>query len=284
MKVMGDSFHWLRRFLWHHKPALVGTVLIAFILGVAVLGPWVAPYGPTDVYEGSQPPTFAHWFGTDSQGYDLLARMVYGARTTLRIALLATVLSMALGTAVGAVAGFAGGRLDLLLMRVVDFAMSFPGFLLAMVTVAVLGKELTNVIYAVGLVGAPLFARQVRAEVIRVSAQPFIEAARAVGAPPGRVLLRHVMPNSVSPIIVLATLGMGSAILDVAGLNFLGLGGDPYQVPEWGLILKQGWQEIGRGTLQVTLAGLAIFITVLGFNLLGDGLRDELDPKARRAR
>ena len=228
----------------------------------------------------SAPPGPAHWLGTDSQGYDLLTRVIYGARTTLRIAVLATLLAMVIGTACGAVSGFAGGLVDLVLMRMVEFAMSFPAFLLAMVTIAVLGKDLDNLIYAVGIVGAPLFARQVRAEAVRLRDLDFIAAARAIGASPTRILLRHVLPNSIGPIIVLTTLSMGSTILDVAGLTFLGFGGDPYKTPEWGLILKQGWNEIDRGTLQVTVAGSAIFITVLAFNLLGDGLRDELDPRA----
>ncbi len=270
---------WFWRFLTGHRPALAGFVMVAFITLTAVFGPWLVPYSPQDVFEGSQAPSATHWLGTDTQGYDLLTRMVYGARVTLRIALLATLLAMTAGTLAGAIAGLAGGKTDLLLMRGVDFAMSFPSFLLAMVTVAVLGKNLGNIIWAVGLVGAPIFARQVRAEVVRIAGMDYITAAWAIGVPPSRVLLLHAIPNAVGPIIVLATLGMGGAVLDVAGLTFLGLGGDPYLTPEWGLILNQGWQEVGRGTLQVTTAGLAIFITVLGFNLLGDGLRDELDPR-----
>ena len=260
---------------------MVGAVLLGLVALVAIVGPIATPYGPSEAFDGAQLPSSSHWLGTDSQGYDLATRVVYGATTTLTIALAATLLSMCLGTIIGAVAGYAGGKTDLLLMRVVDFAMSFPSFLLAMVAVAVLGKELNNVIVAVGIVGAPLFARQVRAEVIRISSMDFIIAAQALGVDSSRILWRHVLPNGVGPIIVLATLGMGSAVLDVAGLTFLGLGGDPYKTPEWGLILNQGWQEVGRGTLQVTVAGVAIFVTVLGFNLLGDGLRDELDPRAR---
>ena len=165
-------------------------------------------------------------------------------------------------------------------MRVVDFMMSFPSFLLAVVTVAVLGKDLNNLIWAVGIVGIPLYARQVRAEVLRIKALEFIEAARGLGFSKLRILFRAVIPNCLSPIIVLGTLGMGSAILDVAGLAFLGLGGDPF-VPEWGLILKLGWDESSKGVFQVTIAGVAILVTVLGFNLLGDGLRDWLDPRTR---
>ncbi len=276
-------FHWLRRFVLGHKPALVGTILLSIVVLVAILGPMLAtfgPYQPTGIAYGE--PSSEHWLGTDSQSYDLLSRMVSGARTTLRIALFATLLSLVLGSIVGAVAGFAGRKTDLILMRLVDFAMSFPSFLLAMVAVALLGKSLENLIYAVGVVGAPMFARQVRAEVIRVVSMEYIVAARALGTPSIRILARHVMPNSLTPIIVLGTLAMGSAILSVAGLAFLGMAGDPYQQPEWGLILKQGWDEGARGTLQVAIAGGAIFISVLGFNLIGDGLKDELDPRTRR--
>ena len=198
------------------------------------------------------------------------------------IALASMSLSLVMGVLVGAIAGFAGGKIDLVLMRLVDFAMSFPSFLLAMVAVAVLGFELKNVVIAVGIVGAPMFARQVRAEVLRVRTIEFVTAARALGLPPYRVLLWHVLPNSLAPIIVLGTLGLGSAILDVAGLNFLGLGGDPFEPPEWGMILKLGWNDRPAANLQIALAGLAIFVTVLGFNLLGDGLKDELDPRTRR--
>ncbi|HBP22121.1 MAG TPA: hypothetical protein DEA08_30605 [Planctomycetes bacterium] len=273
---------WWLAFLRHHRPALVGFVLVTFVLGTALLGPLLLPYGTSEAFERFIEPSGAHWLGTDSQGYDLLTRMVRGAQVTLAIALASMSLSLISGTAAGALAGFLGGWVDNVIMRLVDFAMSFPSFLLAMVTVAVLGAELKNVILAVGFVGAPLFARQIRAEVLRVKAQEYIVAAEALGLSRRRILLRHVLPNSLTPVIVLGTLAMGSAILDVAGLNFLGLGGDPYQTPEWGLILKQGWENRPKGNLQVSCAGLAIFVTVLGFNLLGDGLKDELDPRTRR--
>ena len=273
---------WLVLFLRHPRPALIGALRVVAVVLTALIGPLVIEHGPDDVFGRFTAPGAAHPLGTDSQGYDVFARMVYGARTTLVIALASMTMSLLLGSAAGAVAGFAGGTTDLLVMRAVDVAMSFPGFLLAMVTVAVLGTELENVIVAVGLVGAPIFARQVRAEVLRVAASEFVVAARSQGLGPARVLVRHVLPNSIGPSIVLGTLGMGSAILDVAGLNFLGLGGDPFRIPEWGLILTQGWDKRPAANLQVAVAGLAIFTTVLGFNLLGDGLKDELAPRTRR--
>ena len=272
---------WGVRFLRRHKPARVGALLVALVALAAGLGPVLVPYGPNQPFERFLAPDLTHPLGTDSQGYDLLTRMLHGARTTLLIAMVSMTLSLLLGSLAGALAGFLGGLVDLVLMRGIDFAMAFPSFLLAMVTVAVLGTELENVVLAVGLVGAPMFARQVRAEVLRIKAQDYVVAARALGLSPMRVLFRHVVPNSLGPIVVLGTLGLGAAILDVAGLNFLGLGGDPYRVPEWGLILSQGWDKRPMANLQVAAAGLAIFVTVLGFNLLGDGLKDELDPRTR---
>lgn len=279
---MKRFLRWAGVFLRHHRPALVGFVLVTAVVLTALLGPLLLSVGPDDVFPRFSDPSGEHYLGTDSQGYDIYVRMVHGARTTLAIALASMTLSLVLGSLLGAVSGFAGGKTDLLLMRVVDIAMSFPSFLLAMVTVAVLGTELENVILAVGLVGAPMFARQVRAEVLRVASEEYVVAARSLGFTPTRALFAHVIPNSLAPIIVLGTLGMGSAILDVAGLNFLGLGGDPFRIPEWGLILTQGWDKRPDANLQVAVAGLAIFVTVLGFNLLGDGLKDELDPRTRR--
>lgn len=273
---------WWATFLRHHKPALVGFVLVTGVVLTALLGPILFPYGPSDVFQSWLTPALKHPLGTDSQGYDLTARMVYGARTTLLVALASMTLSLFLGTLLGALSGYAGGKVDMLLMRFVDFAMSFPSFLLAMVVVAILGRRQENLILAVGLVGTPLFARQVRAEVLRVTSLEYVTAARAMGYGWARILFAHVLPNSLAPIIVLGTLGMGSAILDVAGLNFLGLGGDPFAVPEWGMILTQGWKKLPQANLQVTISGLAIFVTVMGFNLLGDGLKDELDPRTRR--
>ncbi|MBZ0136562.1 MAG: ABC transporter permease subunit [Planctomycetes bacterium] len=269
------------KFIRRHKPAIIGLGLILFMVITAVGAPLIAPYDPMEgLQRYNEPASGEFWLGTDAQGRDLFSRLVWGARTTLLIALAATLLSLLLGTVVGSLAGYFGGAADGLLMRGIDFMMSFPSFLLAVVTVAVLGRSLNNLIWAVGIVGIPLFARQVRAEVLRVKSLEYVEAARAVGTGRVAILLRTVLPNCITPIIVLATLGMGSAILDVAGLAFLGLGGDPF-VPEWGLILKLGWDESSKGAFQVGVAGACILGTVLGFNLLGDGLRDWLDPRTR---
>jgi len=285
---------WMRKFLGRHRPAAVGFVLLSLVVGVALFGPLfvgdaMEVHQHVDGEQGMGLLTWQHPLGLDKQGYGVFTRLVYGARTTTLVALAATLLSLVLGSLTGAVAGFAGGWVDAILMRLVDLAMSLPGFLLALVMVAIFREQpaleayqFEVVIFAVGFVGAPLFARQVRAEVLRVQSQEFVAAAMALGYRPGRILFRHVLPNSIGPIIVLGTLGMGTAILDVAGLNFLGLGGDPYEVPEWGLTLAQGWQDRPLANTQVAAAGICIFISVLGFNLLGDGLKDELDPRSRR--
>lgn len=280
---MKNTIKWYLNFIKNHKPALIGTVCLSIILALAVLGPILCPYSATNsTFAGELPPSTKHWLGTDTQGRDLMARFIYGSHTTIKIALLATILSATLGTAIGAISGYIGGKTDLILMRFIDFTMSFPGFLLAMVIVAIAGRELNNLIYAVGIVGAPLFARQVRAEVIRIVSLDYITAAKAIGASHTRIIFIHILKNALSPIIVLTTLSMGGAILDIAGLNFLGMGGDPYQIPEWGLILNQGWEEFDQGQLQVTVACCLIFTTVLGFNLIGDGLKDQIDPKSKQ--
>jgi peptide/nickel transport system permease protein len=270
------------RFFMRHRPAQIGLLLVMLVVLAAVAAPLLTPWGPRESvsYDFFAKPSVGHPLGLDGQGYDLLSRVVYGARTTLRIALLATLLSLIIGGTLGAVAGYVGWWVDLGLMRVVDFVMSFPSFLLAVVMVALLGKSLDNLVLAVGIVGAPMFARQMRAEVLRIKSMEFIESAHALGYSHLRILLRHVLPNCLTPLIVLATLGMGGAILDVAGLAFLGLGGDPFD-PEWGLILKAGWNSPTQGAFQVGVAGACILGTVLGFNLLGDGLRDWLDPRSR---
>jgi peptide/nickel transport system permease protein len=272
----------LLRFLKSHRPAQAGLAIISIMVLAALLANLVAPYGAMEAFRERlhAPASADHWMGTDSQGRDLFSRLIFGARYTLSVALAATLLSLIAGSIVGALAGYFGKWVDLVLMRLVDFMMSFPSFLLAVVTVAILGKSLENLIWAVGIAGAPSFARQVRAEVLRLRALEFVEAAHSLGYSHARILARHIVPNCLTPIIVLGTLGMGGSILSVAGLAFLGLGGDVF-VPEWGLMLKLGWDQSSKGAFQVGISGACILITVLGFNLFGDGLRDWLDPRSR---
>lgn len=271
------------RFLKTHRPAQAGLLLIVVVLIAALFADLLAPFGPMEAVPNRffAPAGGEHLLGTDSQGRDIFSRLLHGARYTLLVAMAATLLSLLTGSIVGAMAGYFGGKVETILMRGVDFMMSFPSFLLAVVAVAILGKSLENLIWAVGIAGAPSFARQVRAEVLRIKGLEFIESAHSLGYSHLRILGRHVVPNCLTPIIVLGTLGMGGSILSVAGLAFLGLGGDPF-VPEWGLMLKLGWDQSSYGAPQVGMAGACILITVLGFNLLGDGLRDWLDPRSRQ--
>lgn len=279
---LASGAHDFARFVKTHRPAQAGIVLILIVCFAALLAGVIAPFGPMEAVPNKffAPISSEHWLGTDSQGRDLFSRLLYGARYTLAVALSATLFSLLAGSVIGAVAGYFGRWVDTVLMRFIDFMMSFPSFLLACVAVAILGKSLENLIWAVGIAGAPSFARQVRAEVLRLRAQEFVEAALSLGYGHGRVLFRHIVPNCLTPIIVLGTLGMGGSILSVAGLAFLGLGGDPF-VPEWGLMLKLGWDQSSAGAFQVGVSGACILVTVLGFNLFGDGLRDWLDPRSR---
>lgn len=271
------------RFLRTHRPAQAGLLLIVLVLTCATAADLITPFGPMEAVPNRffAPPGGEHVLGTDSQGRDLFSRLVHGSRYTLAVAVSATLLSLLAGALVGCLAGYFGRWVDMTLMRGVDFLMSFPSFLLACVAVAILGKSLANLIWAVGIAGAPSVARQVRAEVLRIRSLEYVEAAHSLGYSHFRILLRHVLPNCLSPIIVLGTLGMGGSILSVAGLAFLGLGGDPF-LPEWGLMLKLGWDQSTQGAFQVGVSGACILGTVLGFNLFGDGLRDWLDPRARQ--
>jgi peptide/nickel transport system permease protein len=269
------------RFVRRHRSAAVGAALVTIMVTAAVFAPGIATHDPMQgLGQYNAPAGKEFWLGADAQGRDLFSRLVWGARYTLLVALAATFVSLVVGTAIGAMAGFFGGAIDTALMRAMDFMMSFPSFLLAVVIAAALGKSLENLMWAVGFIGIPLYARQMRAEALRVKALEFVDAARSLGAGRWRVLVRTVLPNCLTPLIVLATLGIGSAILDVAGLAFLGLGGDPF-IPEWGLILKLGWDESSKGAFQVGVSGACILAAVLGFNLLGDGLRDWLDPRMK---
>jgi ABC-type dipeptide/oligopeptide/nickel transport system permease subunit len=279
VRALAASFADFARFVRHHRSATVGACLVLIMVTAAIFAPWIATYDPMQgLGQYNAPAGKQFWLGADAQGRDLYSRLVWGARYTLLIALAATMVSLVAGTAIGAGAGFFGGAIDSVLMRAMDFMMSFPSFLLAVVIAAVLGKSLENLMWAVGFIGIPLYARQMRAEVLRVKALEFVDAARSLGATRWRILFRTVLPNCLTPLIVLATLGIGGAILDVAGLAFLGLGGDPF-IPEWGLILKLGWDESSKGAFQVGVSGACILAAVLGFNLLGDGLRDWLDPR-----
>ncbi|MCU0493960.1 MAG: ABC transporter permease [Chloroflexaceae bacterium] len=268
----------LRRFL-RNRGAIMGLVLVATLVLLALLAPWLAPHNPNQQHRGQRlaPPSAEFPLGTDNLSRDLLSRLLYGARLSLGATLLATVVIVLIGVLVGALAGYMGGLVDSVLMRIVDTLLAFPGLLLALAIVGMLGPGLTNAIIAVVLVGWADYARIVRGVVLSTREQPYIEAAVALGVRPPAIVLRHVLPNALGPIIVLASLEMGALILTLAGLSFIGLGAQP-PTAEWGAMLDQGRAFFQRAPQLMLYPGLLITLAVLGFNLLGDGLRDALDP------
>jgi peptide/nickel transport system permease protein len=261
---------------------MVGAAMLGLVVGAAIFAPVIAPHSPIDQAFTDQlrPPSPPHLFGTDEFGRDVFSRVLYGARIALVIGVLADGIAAAFGVVLGVLSGYLGGRVDAVVMRSVDVMLAFPYLLLAMVVVTILGPSLTNAMIAIGIVYTPQFARLVRAAVLAIKEQEFVEAAGAVGAGVGRVLVRHVLPNILSPIIVMATLTVGFTIVETAGLSFLGLGASP-PTPEWGSMLATGRSFMLTAPWIATFPGLAILFTVVGFNLMGDGLRDLLDPRLR---
>ena len=279
----------LRRFLegWQrfrrHRTAMAGLILLLTLLVLAVTAPVLTSYNPErqSLSQALRPISWAHPLGTDHLGRDILARLLYGGRLSLMIGFLAVGLGVAIGVPLGAVSGFQGGLSDLVIQRLADILLSFPGFLLALSLVAILGVGLQNVIISVGISAVPSFIRLVRGSVLSIREQVYVQAADAIGQRRALIIFRHVLPNAMAPVIVQATLSLGFAILVAAGLGFLGLGVQP-PTPEWGTMLGEGRQYIFRAPGLTTYPGLVIFLAVLGFNLFGDGLRDALDPRMSR--
>ena len=271
--------HVLRKLL-RHRSATIGASIILFFIGVAIFAPLIATHDPrqANVVERLSGWSATHYLGTDGVGRDIFSRIVYGTRISLRVGLIAMTFSIGFGTLFGAIAGYYGGRLDNAVMRVMDMMLAMPSILLAMVIVTILGQSLTNAIIAVSIVYIPQYARILRAAVLKVRELDYVVAAKVIGARDSRILLTTVLPNCIAPLIVQATLGIGAAILDAAGLSFLGLGAEIGE-PEWGAMLNENRKFIRRAPLTVTAPGIAIFLIVLGFNLLGDALRDALDPQ-----
>ena len=266
-----------------HRAAMMGLGLLALLLALSLVAPLLTSYDPIrqNLSQVLRPVSADHPLGTDYLGRDMLARLLYGGRLSLLIGFLAVGIGLAVGVPLGAISGFQGGRTDLVIQRFADILLSFPGFLLALSLVAILGVGLRNVIISVGISAVPSFIRLVRGSVLSIREQVYVEAAHALGQRRAVIIFRHVLPNAMAPVIVQATLSLGFAILVAAGLGFLGLGVQP-PTPEWGTMLGEGRQYIFRAPSLTTFPGLAIFLAVLGFNLFGDGLRDALDPRMRQ--
>ena len=285
----GDA---LRRLI-RHRSAQVGFALLALLLIMAIFAPLIAPYDPTKVLKDvkrREPPCIhllgcpadqpEHIFGIDGNSRDLFSRVIYGSRLSLQVGLATITFAILIGGLIGALAGYVGGWLDNIIMRAMDVLMAFPSLLLAIAIVSVLGIGLINALLAIGIVSIPRFARLIRSTVLSVHETEYVQASRALGASSMRILFLRILPNAITTLIVQGTLGIATAILDAAALSFLGLGAEPPR-PEWGLMLGEERNSIFNAPYLVFFPGLAIMLTVLSFNLIGDGLRDALDPRLR---
>ncbi|MFP4588886.1 MAG: ABC transporter permease [Candidatus Acetothermia bacterium] len=278
--MRSSSLRDIARQIWNNPLSIAGLTITVALLIVALLAPHLAPYDhlKTDPVNKLKPPSQEHPFGTDGLGRDILSRVLMGARITVRIALLILVLSGSVGTLIGILAGYSGGTVDNLLMRVTDVFIAFPRLILAMAISAALGPSLQNVVIALSIAQWTYFARLARSKALVAAEEDYVEAAQATGASSTRILLVHVLPMSLSPVIIQGTIIMGSIIITAAGLGFIGFGAQP-PTPEWGVMVSNGREFMPRAWWVSTFPGIAIMLTVLGFNMLGDGIRDILDPR-----
>ena len=285
------------RYLFRQRSAVIGMIILGLLILVAIFAPVLATHDPIqtmigieDVKKRAAPCIHLlgcaaeqpqHLFGTDGNVRDLFSRVIYGARLSLQVGILSVSFAILVGAFLGAVAGYAGGWLDNLIMRIMDVLLAFPTLILAIAIVTVLGPGLINTLIAIAIVSIPGYARIMRASVLAIKEQDYVLADRALGVPPMRILFSHILPNALTPLVVQATLGIASAILDAAALSFLGLGAQP-PTPEWGSMIGQERNQVFSAPHLIFFPGLALVLTVLGFNLLGDGLRDALDPRLNR--
>jgi peptide/nickel transport system permease protein len=278
----GGRWRQAMRRLSHRPAAIFGLVVVVFFVLLALLAPWLSPHDPlaTSWSAIRKPPSGAHWFGTDEIGRDVLARVVWGTRASLAAGVVSVSISLAIGVPIGLAAGFIGGFVDGLISRITDAFLACPFLILAIALAAFLGPSLINAMIAIGISATPIFVRLTRAQVINVKVEDYVEAARALGNPPWRIAIRHVLPNVVPPLIVQTTLAIAAAIIAEASLSFLGLGQQP-PAPSWGSMLNTAKNYMDQAPWMAIWPGLAIFVLVLAFNLLGDGLRDALDPRRR---
>lgn len=280
VKVNQLSELWRR--LKRNRAAIVGGIIVLLFVVIALLAPLIAPYAPNegDLTKRLKPPSGEHLLGTDPLGRDLLSRVIYGARISLQIQIVSVSIALVMGTLLGMIGGYYGGRLDHLLMRLMDILLAFPGIFLAISIIAVLGPGLTNLMLAAGIYSIPQFARIVRGSILSLKEKEFIEAARAVGENDLNILFRYLLPNSMAPIIIQTTLRMATVLLTASGLSFLGLGVQP-PTAEWGAMLSNARAYLITAPHVAMVPGLAIMLVVMGFNIFGDGLRDSLDPRLK---
>lgn len=266
---------------WRNPIGFIGAVIIVATVLIAICAPLLAPYSPSDQQARRlQAPSGAHLMGTDELGRDTLSRIIYGARVSLQVGIIAVLIALVVGTLLGVLTGYFGGRTDTIIMRVVDIMFAFPGLILAIVIAGLLGPSRRNAMIAIGIVYAPAFARVIRGSVLSVVGEPYLEAGRVLGARNGWLIRRYILPNIIAPLLVLTSIYLSSAILSEAALSFLGLGAQPPE-PSWGGMLSIARTYMERAPWMAVFPGLAIMVVVLGFNFLGDGLRDVLDPRLR---
>jgi peptide/nickel transport system permease protein len=269
------------RRLRKRKGAIAGLTVVGIVITAAILAPWIAPYDPIQQSWSAvrKAPSAAHWFGTDEVGRDILARILYGARASLLAGVMSVGIAIGIGVPVGLIAGYLGGSVDAVISRLTDAMLACPFLILAIALAAFLGPSLTNAMIAIGVTATPIFVRLTRGQVLATKAEDYVEAARAVGNPHWRIAARHILPNVLPQLLVQATLTIATAIIAEASLSFLGLGQQP-PAPSWGSMLNTAQRFLANAPWMAVFPGLAIFVTVLSFNLVGDGLRDALDPRS----
>jgi peptide/nickel transport system permease protein len=278
--LWADAFRRMRR----SPAAIIGGTIVGFFVIVAIFAPFIAPYDPTrgNLADSYLPPSPAHWFGTNIQGQDVFSRIVFGSRLTLGIAVMSVVIGVSVGSFFGAIAGYFRGWVDAVIMRAVDIMLSIPGLLLAIGVVTFLGRGVVQIAMAIAIVNIPIFARLLRSSLLGLREADYVVAARSVGVRGPTLLLRHMLPNAIGPLIVQGTLALATAVVDAAALGFLGLGPPDPRTPEWGTMLTDTYRNLNQAIWLAFFPGIAIVVSVLGFNLLGDGMREALDPKLRR--
>ncbi|RAP17582.1 hypothetical protein C2W59_02307 [Bacillus pumilus] len=271
------------KLFFQHKLAVIGSVIVFLFLILAIFAPLIAPFGINEQSLGERfsAPSAAHWFGTDDFGRDIFSRVVHGARISLWVGFFSVLGSVILGTLLGLIAGYGGRVLDAVISRVFDILLAFPSILLAIAIVSILGPSLQNALIAIAIINVPTFGRLVRSKVLSIKQEEYVLAAKAIGMSHRRIVLRHILTNSMVPVIVQATLAIGTAIIEAAALGFLGLGAQAPS-PEWGKMLADARPYLVQAPWTLIFPGVAIMLTVLGFNLMGDGLRDTLDPKMKK--